>query len=138
VPRLLIATAAVAVNPADLPSGVRLLLDSAEEIFVLAPTLPSRLDWITSDTDKANVHADLRLRAVLGQLEEIGVDAAGSVGSDDPLVAMEDAVRSFAPDHLLIAVRAGAQSDWQEKGLLERIIQRFGLPLTVFQLPFAE
>jgi hypothetical protein len=36
--RLLIATGAVAVNPADLPGGVRLLLDAAEEILVLAPS----------------------------------------------------------------------------------------------------
>lgn len=135
--RLLIATGAAAANPADLPPGVGLLLDAAEEILVIAPSLPSRLDWITSDTDRARVQADQRLRDVLGQLGELGVEAEGKTGSDDPLEALGDAIRSFAPDHLMIAIRAGAQAGWQEKGLLDRIEQRFGLPMTVFQLPFS-
>jgi hypothetical protein len=134
--RLLIATGAVAVNPADLPGGVRLLLDAAEEILVLAPSLPSRIDWITSDTDRARLKADQRLHAVLGQLEELGVEAEGAVGSDEPLEALEDAIRTFEPDHLLIAIRSGARAGWQERGLLEDIQQRFGIAMTVFQLPF--
>jgi hypothetical protein len=133
--RLLIATGAVAVDPADLPAGVRLLLDAAEQILVLAPSLPTRIDWIASDTDRARVQADQRLHNVLGQLEELGLDAEGAVGSDEPLEALDDAVRSFAPDHLIIAVRSGASSGWQERGLLEDIQQRFGLPMTVFELP---
>ncbi len=135
--KLLIATGAVAVNPADLPAGVRLLLDAAEEILVVAPRLPTRIDWITSDTDRARLQADQRLQAVLGQLGELGVEAEGAVGSDEPLEALEDAIRSFGPDHLLIAIRTGVEAGWQERTLLEDIQQRFGLPMTVFQLPFS-
>jgi hypothetical protein len=132
--RLLIATGAVAANPADLPAGIRLLLDAAEEILVLTPSLPSRLDWITSDTDRARLQADQRLSAVLGQLGELGVEAEGAVGSDEPLEALEDAIRRFEPNHLLIAIRLASRAGWQEKGLLEDIQERFGLPMTVFQL----
>ena len=133
--RLLVATGAVAPDPTDLPAGVRLLLDAAKEILVVAPSLPTRIDWITSDTDRARMQADQRLRAVLGQLEGVGVEADGSVGSDEPLEALQDAIRSFEPDHLLIAIRSGAHAGWQERGLLEDIQQRFGIPMTVFQLP---
>ena len=94
------------MNPEALPFGVRVLIDAAEEIFVVAPRLPTRLDWITSDTDRAQVHADERLQAVLGHLDELGVTAKGAVGADDPLVALEDAIRRFGPDHLLIALRS--------------------------------
>jgi hypothetical protein len=80
--------------------------------------------------------ADQRLHAVLGQLEELGVEAEGAVGSDEPLEALEDAIRTFEPDHLLIAIRSGARAGWQERGLLEDIQQRFGIAMTVFQLPF--
>ena len=135
--RLLIAAGASGVNPADLPAGVRLLLDAAEEILVIAPSLPSRVDWITSATDRAKARADKRLGDVLGQLGELGVVAEGTIGSDDPLEALDDAIRSFAPDHLMIAIRTGPQAGWQEKGLLERIEERFGLPMTVFQLPYS-
>jgi hypothetical protein len=71
---------------------------------------------------------------VLGQLDELGATAAGSVGADDPLLAFEDAVREFAPDHLLIGLRAHDRTGWQEKGLLDQVIERFALPTTVFQL----
>jgi hypothetical protein len=100
----------------------------------MAPALPGRLDWLTSATDKARERADVRLQTVLGQLDELGADAEGSVGADDPLLAFDDAVREFAPDHLLIGLRAEDRSGWQEKGLLDQVQQRFALPTTVFQL----
>lgn len=46
----------------------------------------------------------------------------------------EDAIREFAPDHVLIGLRSSERSDWQERGLLDQVIARFGLPLTVFEL----
>jgi hypothetical protein len=133
--RLLVAAGAVAADRADVPIGVRLLFDAASDVLVVAPTLPTRIDWITSDTDRAKVQADRRLRAVLGQLEELGVDAEGTVASDEPIEALEDGIRDFSPDHLLIAMRAADRAGWQERHLLEEIQQRFGIPMTVFQLP---
>ena len=136
--KLLIATGAVAVEPEGLPFGVRVLIDAAEEILVVSPRLATRIDWITSDTDRAKLQADERLQAVLGQLDDLGIPATGTIGADDPLVALEDAVRSFGPDHLLIALRSRTQSDWQERGLLDRIEERIAIPVTAFRLPFAD
>jgi hypothetical protein len=133
--RLLIAAGEAASDPGQLPFGVRELIDAAEEILVVTPTLPSRFDWLSSATDPAREQADERLRAVLGQLAELGSEAAGEVGADDPLLAFEDAIREFAPDHLLIALRGGDDAGWQERGLLDQLERRFGLPMTVFSLP---
>jgi hypothetical protein len=132
--RLLIAAGEAAASAEQIPAGVRTLIDSADEIMVIAPSLPGRLDWIASDTDKASRQADERIRAVLGQLEETGHPARGRVGADDLLLAFEDAIREFAPDHLLIALRRVDRAGWQERGLLERIEERFAIPMTVFQL----
>ena len=41
---------------------------------------------------------------------------------------------AFGPDHLLIALRASESVGWQEKGLLDRIQERFALPTTVFSV----
>jgi hypothetical protein len=60
--------------------------------------------------------------------------ASGRVGADDPMLAFEDAVREFGPDHLLIALRRSDRAGWQEQGLLEGLLQRFGLALTVFEI----
>jgi hypothetical protein len=114
---------------------VRELIDAAEEILVVTPTLPSRFEWLSSATDRAREQADERLRVVWGQLAELGSEAAGAVGADDPLLAFADAIRNFAPDHVLIALRAGDGAGWQERGLLDQLEERFGLPMTVFSLP---
>jgi hypothetical protein len=132
--RLLIAVGETAGSVDELPAGVRALIDSADEVMVIAPRLPGRLDWLTSDTDRATAHADERLAAVLGQLDEAGQPASGRIGADDPMLAFEDAVREFGPDHLLIALRRADRAGWQEQGLLEGLLERFGLALTVFQI----
>jgi hypothetical protein len=134
-PRLLIVAGEAATNAEQVPRGVRSLIDTAGEIMVVSPTLPGRLDWISSDTDKATERADERLQTVLGHLDEMGAGARGRIGADDPLLAFEDAIREFAPDHLLIGLRREDRSGWQERGLLDRIVERFEVPTTVFQLP---
>jgi hypothetical protein len=132
--KLLVAAGEAAANVKELPFGVRELIDASEEILVITPTLPGRFEWLSSATDRAREQADERLQAVLGQLEEVGSGAEGEVGSDDPLEAIADGVRAFGPDHLLIALRAGEKAGWQEKGLLDRIQERFALPMTVFSV----
>jgi GABA permease len=130
--RLLVAAGAAVENPETLSENVRLLLDQAEEILVIAPSLPDRVHWLVSDTDRASSAADERLATVLGHLEELGHDAEGEVGADDPMLAFADAVESFRPDHILIALRGPEAADWQEHGLVEKILSQFGLPVTVF------
>jgi hypothetical protein len=135
--RLLIAVGDATSSPDHLPSGVRLLVDEADEILVISPTLPDRLQWLSSDTDRATREADERLEKVLGQLSEIGAEAQGAVGADDPLLAFEDAVARFSPSHILIALRRHDRAGWQERGLVEALLERIRVPITVFDLPDA-
>jgi hypothetical protein len=134
-PRLLIVAGEAAANAEQLPRAIRSLIDAAAELMVVSPALPGRLDWLASDTDKATERADERLQTVLGQLDAMGAAARGRIGADDPLLAFEDAIREFAPDHLLIGLRRENRSGWQERGLLDQIMERFEIPITVFQLP---
>lgn len=130
--KLLIGVGEAGDQLGDVPAGVRALIEGASEILVMSPALPGRLDWLAGQTDRTREIADERLQAVLGQLEEAGEKAAGVVGSDDPMMAFEDAIRDFAPDHILIALRGRAKSGWQESGLVDQVIERFQLPVTVF------
>jgi hypothetical protein len=132
--RLLIAVGAAAEGAEKVPEAVRALLDRAEEILVIAPALPDRVHWLASDTDKARIGADERLGTVLGHLRELGHEAKGEVGADEPLLAFADAIEEFRPDHILIAIRGPGEADWQERGLVEQIVDRFRLPVTVFAL----
>jgi hypothetical protein len=132
--KLLVAAGEAVADAKELPFGVREMIDAAEEILVITPTLPQRFEWLASATDRAREQADARLQTVLGQIEEVGATAEGEVGSDDPLEAIADGVREFSPDHLLIALREGQNAGWQEKGLLDRLQERFALPMTVFSV----
>jgi hypothetical protein len=134
--KLLIAAGQAAAGSAELPSSVRELISSADEVLVIAPTLPGRFEWLLSATDKAREQADERLQAVLGHVAEVqgSGEARGEVGADDPLLAFEDAVGEFEPDHILIGLRSAERSGWAERGLIDQVLGRFGLPVTVFQL----
>jgi len=136
MPKRLLIAAGEAADTADaLPFGVRELIDTADEILVVTPALPTRFEWLASATDKAREQADERLHAVLRQIGELGTEARGSVGADDPLLAFEDALAAFKADHILVGLRTPQRADWQERGLLDELLRRFGLPVTVFSLP---
>lgn len=133
--KLLIVAGEAMATAEQIPFSVRGLIDSASEILVITPTLPGRLDWIASDTDKATRQAENRLRSILRQLDPVDAETGGAVGSDDPLQAVSDAVREFEPGHMLIGLRSEERSDWQERGLISDMTERFDVPITVFQLP---
>jgi hypothetical protein len=132
--RLLVATGAAVADVDELPEFVRVLLDAARSVLVITPILPSRLEWLVSDTDRARHQADERLNTVMGQLAELGLDATGMVADETPLTAFADAIREFEPSHILIALREHEHAGWQERGLVDEVRQRFRLPLTVFDI----
>jgi hypothetical protein len=134
--RLLIVTGAAVADVVELPESVRSLIASASEILVITPVLPSRLEWIASDTDRVRHEADERLGTVVSHVEELAPESevVGDVGDETPLSAFADAVRRFGPDHILIALRASDHSAWQERGLVDRVREAFPLPLTVFEI----
>jgi len=132
--RLLIAAGEAADSADALPFGVRELIDAADEVLVMTPVLATRFEWLASATDRSRERADERLQAVLGQIEDLGTAASGTVGADDPLLAFEDALAAFDADHILVGLRASDRSGWQERGLLDELIRRFAIPVTVFSL----
>jgi hypothetical protein len=132
--RLLIAVGQAAPSAESLPFGVRLLIEAADRILVISPSLPGRLDWLASATDKAKEQADERLQTVLGQLAELGAEPQGAIGADDPLLAFDDAIAQFSPTHLLIGLRDADRAGWQERRLLDALHQRVRVPITVFDL----
>jgi hypothetical protein len=43
-------------------------------------------------------------------------------------------VRTFGPDHILIALRSADHAAWQEEHLVDRVKRRYQIPITVFEL----
>lgn len=100
------------------------------EILVTVPALPgSRLDYWTSATDEAVEAARERLAASVASIEQLGVKVRGEVGDSDPGVAIEDALREFPADELIISTLPADRSKWLERGVVERARERIDLPV---------
>jgi nucleotide-binding universal stress UspA family protein len=128
---LLVADAAVAdVN--ELPPAAREIVDAASAVYVLTPALPGRLAWLADDVDGFRHVADERLDTVLGHMRSIGADVSGRAGRGSVLTAIADAVAEFAPNEILLALRSPEHANWQEHRLIQRIEERFGLPVTTY------
>jgi nucleotide-binding universal stress UspA family protein len=118
--------------------GGRKLLDTVrqksegvrEEVFVVAPALNSPLRHWASDEDPARAAAQERLEESLAKLREAGVNASGEIGDSEPLQALEDALRTFAPDEIVISTHPEGRSHWLEKGIVAAARERFAVPIT--------
>jgi hypothetical protein len=132
--RLLIVTNAVAADPASLPPIIRFLIEAASDRFVVSPRLTNPFEWLESDIDKATVQAERRLSTVLTHFESGPARLAGAVGDETLLLAVDDAMHDFRPDHLIIGMRTHDHDGWQERHLIEKVRRRFHVPLTVFEI----
>jgi len=90
-------------------------------IHVVAPALVGPLDWLATAEDRARLEAEVRLLEAEWTLADEG-EVDGSAGEADPVQAVEDALRGFPADEILIA---GAAVDPD----LEQALRRFGLPV---------
>ncbi|HSL63391.1 MAG TPA: hypothetical protein VK874_01925 [Gaiellaceae bacterium] len=99
------------------------------EVLVVCPALNSRLRHWTSDEDPARAAASERLDRSLARLRALGIDADGTVGDDDPLQALEDALRTFGADEVVIATHPEGRSHWLERRVVELARERYALPI---------
>ena len=102
----------------------------ATEVLVVAPALASHVQHWVSDVDGARSAADERVRASVERLAETGLVVRGQVGDQDPLQAIEDALRTFGANEILISTHPDGRSHWLEQGLISKARERFALPIT--------
>ena len=99
-------------------------------VRVVCPALNSPLRHWASDEDGAREHAQERLDASLKTMQSAGIQASGEIGDGDPIQAIEDAVRTFRPDELVVSTHPLGKSHWLERGVVEKARERFALPVT--------
>lgn len=98
--------------------------------YVVSPALNSRLRTWTSDEDPARLAAQKRLDATLERLSSLDVEAQGKVGDVDPLVAVEDAVRTFHPQEIIVSTHPEGRSNWLERGVVSALRERYDVSVT--------
>jgi hypothetical protein len=104
-----------------LPEELARRSDS-REVVVVVPALASTTEQLTGAVDDRRDAAQERADAVARRLSDRGIRARGEVGADEPLQALEDTLRLYGADEIVVADR--------DETLLERARERFAMPVT--------
>jgi GABA permease len=100
------------------------------EVLVVAPALSSHVRYWTSDIDDGRSAAKERLDASLAALAAAGIAARGEIGDADPLQAIEDALRTFGADEVIVSTHPPGRSNWLERDVVAAARERFDVPIT--------
>ena len=104
----------------------------SSEILVVVPALTSsRMEHWASDVDGAVEEAGRRLDESLGRMAAAGINARGQVGDHhEPNASLEDALRTFPADEVIISTHPPERSRWLERGVVEKAREEVPLPIT--------
>ena len=105
-----------------------------DELRVVVPMVrQSRLQWLTNADDQAREQAE-------GAAAELGralpsKDTQSTAGDSDPLLAVEDALREFPADEVVVVTRPDEEASWLEEGKAREIAEKLhGVPITRLEL----
>jgi hypothetical protein len=101
------------------------------EVFIVTPALVgSRAAHWASDVDEAIERARDRMEVSVATIRGLGLQASGQIGDSDPNVAIEDALRAFPADEIVISTHPPERSRWLEGGVVQRAREEIDLPIT--------
>jgi hypothetical protein len=101
------------------------------EVLVVTPALVgSRAAHWASDLDEGIELARQRMEPSLIAIRQEGLEARGEVGDSDPNLAIEDALRHFPADEIVISTHPPEKSRWLEHGVVRRTREEVELPVT--------
>lgn len=115
----------------DLEAIMRTRAEGGAELRIVAPILVSRIRYIASDVDRELREAAVRLDDAITWARERGLKASGKVG--DPFVALgaiEDELRFFPADEVVISTYPPGRSNWLETGVVGRLQEELDIPVT--------
>src|SRR5439155_5245025 len=117
--RVLVLTNEDLADANEVPESIRPLLDEAEDVYVVAPTLTTWMHWLTDDRDDALVAADERLRTVFAHMHAGGLKPHGEVGAENQVTAIADALAQFDADLMVLRLHApgSEHENWREHGI---------------------
>jgi hypothetical protein len=101
------------------------------EVLLVSPALVGSLAerW-TSDIDEGLDLARKRMERSVAALRGLGVNVRAEVGDPDPNMAIEDALRMFPADEIVISTLPPGESRWLEHDVVERTRREVDLPMT--------
>jgi hypothetical protein len=95
----------------------------AADVRLVAPLRSRRIDRWLSAEDRARDDAQGMLARSAGALVAAGLPVSGSLGDSDPAQALEDELRAFPADEVIVLARA-------DEDPLAEVAERLELPVT--------
>jgi hypothetical protein len=115
----------------ELRAELRRRAVDGAEIHIVAPILCSRVHYIASDVDSELGEARDRLSTALAWAEAEGAAVTGTVGdANAALGAIEDELRQYGADEVIISTYPAGMSNWLETGIVERLRDELDIPVT--------
>jgi hypothetical protein len=102
--------------------------DGAASVAVAAPQNQPVAGQIV-DQDEVREAAQSRVEVTQAVLSEFGVEAVGVVMDPDPPLALDDAVRAFSPEEILISCLADTRFGLLRRDLVEWAKNRYEVPV---------
>jgi hypothetical protein len=105
--------------------------------MVVVPALAgSRFEQAAGAVDDAIAHADEQREPAAEEAKEAGAQLVTEprIGDSDPILAIEDALREFPAEEILIVTRPAEDAAWMEEELFDRARKRFSQPIAHFVL----
>lgn len=103
---------------------------SAVEVMLVAPAFAdSAVRFWMSDADDAIARAEEVRRESVEQLGEAGIPATGDTGEADPYTAIEDALKTFDADRIVLFTHRDEEQRYREDLDEGELSERFGLPV---------
>lgn len=100
------------------------------ELDVLAPVLSSRTHLAYTDIDRETSRARERLERSLSWARTQGFLAHGRVGDTSPTASIEDELRAFGADEVIVVTSTvGDDGHWQERDQLRRLRAELDVPV---------
>ncbi len=98
-------------------------------VLVVCPAGVARVDRWTSAVDGARAQSQRDLDESLACLRAAGIDAQGEIGDEDPLRAIEDALRTFGADSIVVATPPDGAGGSTAPDVAAAAQARFALPV---------
>jgi hypothetical protein len=93
------------------------LRNGGSEVVVLVPALTSRVEALTGDVDDRRAEAERTAAALAARIP----NARGQVGADDTALAVDDALRLFGADEIVVV---------GDDDLVDRVRSRVAIPVS--------
>ena len=132
--RLLVVTTVPDAGEAVRERVLRHAGEGETELRIVAPAADvSPLQWLANDEDAARAEAaDAASQTAAAVSGEARVET--EVGDSDPVKAIEDALRTFPADEVIVVTPAGEKANWLESDAGADARDRFDVPVTAIEL----